>query len=34
MRLVAGIVAGLVVCGATLVVSFMAYNERREDMAG
>jgi hypothetical protein len=32
MRLVAGIVAGLVVCGATLVVSFMAYNERREDI--
>jgi hypothetical protein len=32
MRILAGIVAGLVVCGATLVVSFMAYNERREDM--
>jgi len=24
---------GLVVCGSTLVVSFMAYNERREDVA-
>jgi hypothetical protein len=33
MRLAAGIGAGLVVCGSTLVVSFMAYNERREDMA-
>ena len=33
MRLGAGIVAGLVMCGATLVVSFMAYNERREEMA-
>ncbi len=33
MRLLAGAVAGLVMCGATLVVSFMAYNERREDMA-
>jgi hypothetical protein len=33
MRFGVGIVAGLVVCGSTLVVSFMAYNERREDVA-
>jgi hypothetical protein len=33
MRIVAGVVAGLVVCGSTLVVSFMTYNERREDLA-
>jgi len=33
MRLAAGTLAGLVVCGSTLVVSFMAYNERREDVA-
>jgi hypothetical protein len=26
--------AGLVVCGATLVVSFMTYNERRENAGG
>jgi hypothetical protein len=32
MRFVAVMVAGLVVCGSTLVVSFMAYNERREDV--
>ncbi len=32
MRFAAVMVAGLVVCGSTLVVSFMAYNERREDM--
>jgi fatty acid desaturase len=33
MRFLAVTVAGLVVCGSTLVVSFMAYNERREDVA-
>ena len=33
MRFLAVMVAGLVVCGSTLVVSFMAYNERREDVA-
>ena len=33
MRLTAVAVAGLVICGSTLVVSFMAYNERREDVA-
>jgi hypothetical protein len=32
MRSSAVMVAGLVVCGSTLVVSFMAYNERREDV--
>jgi hypothetical protein len=32
MRCAAVAVAGLVVCGSTLVVSFMAYNERREDV--
>jgi hypothetical protein len=32
MRFAAVMVAGLVVCGSTLVVSFMAYNERREDV--
>ncbi len=32
VRFVAVVVAGLVVCGSTLVVSFMAYNERREDV--
>jgi len=32
MRFAAVTVAGLVVCGSTLVVSFMAYNERREDI--
>jgi len=26
--------AGLVVCGSTLVVSFMTYNERRENAGG
>jgi hypothetical protein len=26
--------AGLVLCGSTLVVSFMTYNERRESIAG
>lgn len=31
-RFLAVTVAGLVVCGSTLVVSFMAYNERREDV--
>jgi len=33
MRFAAVMVAGLVICGSTLVVSFMAYNERREDVA-
>ena len=33
MRFVAVMVAGLVLCGSTLVASFMAYNERREDVA-
>jgi hypothetical protein len=33
MRFVAAGVAALVVCGATMVVSFMAYNERREGAA-
>ena len=33
MRLGAGILAGLVMCEATLVVSFVAYNKRREEMA-
>ena len=33
MRFFAVTVAGLVVCGSTLIVSFMAYNERREDVA-
>lgn len=33
MRFFAVMVAGLVLCGSTLVVSFMAYNERREDVA-
>jgi hypothetical protein len=32
-RFLAVMVAGLVVCGSTLVVSFMAYNERREDVS-
>jgi hypothetical protein len=32
MRFLAIVVGGLVVCGSTLVVSFMAYNERREDV--
>jgi hypothetical protein len=32
MRFAAVMVAGLVVCGSTVVVSFMAYNERREDI--
>jgi hypothetical protein len=30
LRFVAAAVAALIVCGATVVVSFMAYNERRE----
>jgi hypothetical protein len=33
MRFIAAGLAALVVCGATLVVSFMAYNERREGFA-
>jgi hypothetical protein len=33
MSFVAAGAAALVVCGATLVVSFMAYNERREGAA-
>jgi hypothetical protein len=32
-RFLAVTVAGLVVCGSTLVVSFMTYNERREDVS-
>jgi len=32
MRFSVVTVASLVVCGSTLVVSFMAYNERREDV--
>jgi hypothetical protein len=30
LRFVAAAVAALTVCGSTVVVSFMAYNERRE----
>jgi hypothetical protein len=33
LRFVAAAVAALTVCGATVVVSFMAYNERREGAA-
>ena len=33
MRFIAAGLAALVICGATLVVSFMAYNERREGFA-
>jgi adenylylsulfate kinase-like enzyme len=33
LRFVAAAAAVLVVCGATVVVSFMAYNERREGAA-
>jgi hypothetical protein len=33
LRFIAAGLAALVVCGATVVVSFMAYNERREGTA-
>jgi hypothetical protein len=34
LRFLAAAVAALTVCGSTVVVSFMAYNERREGAAG
>ena len=33
MRFIAAGLASLIICGGTLVVSFMAYNERREGFA-